>query len=364
MPLRAKVEDKEIISTFLSKEEWNDLKDYIKINNIDVVISQTNGKGFLRTSKLGLQHFVHKKGESHQNWKSETQQQLLAKSEIMLACRESGWKAISELVSDNWTTDVFAVKDSIKIAFQVKLSKQLYKTITEQQNKFKIDNIRSCWLVKTPPKEIRDWDNQIIASKEIPIFRITENENKKMIVNVNGINFPLREFVIKLLNGNFKFCNILQSKMKQKIKISFWELNCWKCGTKQHVYFVSEELKSNCGRDIYINDSLWDDTKFEYNPIILKAVNEIINSKNGKKIKLGKIERRYSHKAGKSYMSFGCIKCNAIFGDFPLMETRIEIESEESNKDIVFVKDIELQKPIIVEKNPHWCFSETKEFCE
>jgi len=143
-----------------------------------------------------------------------------------------------------------------------------------------------------------------------------------------------------------------------------WEINCWKYGTKQHVYFVSDELKNRCGCNIEVIDTFWDDIKFEFYPTILNVVNEIINSEDGKNLKLGKIKKRYSRTVRKSYMSFGCIKCDAIFGDFPLMEERLEIESEGKNNDIVFVKEIELLKPIISEDKPHWCFSESKEFCE
>ena len=77
MPLRAIIEGNEINSPFLSIKEWDKLKEKIKEKSIDVIISQTNKKGYLRTSKLGLQHFVHKKGESPQNWKPEKQQHLL-----------------------------------------------------------------------------------------------------------------------------------------------------------------------------------------------------------------------------------------------------------------------------------------------
>jgi len=90
LPLRAKINGKEIISTYLSKDEWSVLKSNIKLNHSEVIISQTNKKGYLRTSILGLQHFVHKKGEKPENWKPESRQHMLAKAEILLACKEAG----------------------------------------------------------------------------------------------------------------------------------------------------------------------------------------------------------------------------------------------------------------------------------
>ena len=364
MPLRALIEGKEINSPFLSLEEWNKLKEEIKKKSLAVIISQTNKKGYLKTSKTGLQHFVHKKGESPRDWKPEIQQHLLAKSEIMLACKEAGWETKSEFIANDWTADVLAIKGSKKIAFQVQWSKQSYQKTEERQTKYKNDNIRGCWFFKTPPKEVRDWNSQIKATKDIPIFKILEDDKNNINVEVNEIEFPLKIFVIKLLNGNFKFCNELQSMKKQKITISFWEISCWKCRTKQHVYFVSDELKSRCGSSIEVTSAFWEDSKFEFYPPILDAVNEIIKSEDCKNLKLGKIKKRYSRTVRKSYMSFGCIKCDAIFGDFPLMEERIEIERNGKNNDIVFVKEIELLKPIISENEPHWCFSEAKEFCE
>ncbi|MCK4501234.1 hypothetical protein KAU11_12105, partial [Candidatus Babeliales bacterium] len=127
MPLRARIENKEVISTFLSKEEWNNLKDYIKSNNVDVTIAQTNKKGYLRTSKLGLQHFVHKRGEKPENWKPESQQHLLAKSEVLLGCKDAGWEAISEFSKKDWIADVIAIKGKNRIAFEIQWSNQTYE---------------------------------------------------------------------------------------------------------------------------------------------------------------------------------------------------------------------------------------------
>ena len=51
MPLRAIIDEKEIISTFLSENEWENLKDRVSSESLDVIIYQTNKKGYLRTSK-------------------------------------------------------------------------------------------------------------------------------------------------------------------------------------------------------------------------------------------------------------------------------------------------------------------------
>ncbi|MCK5133698.1 MAG: hypothetical protein KAR40_16285 [Candidatus Sabulitectum sp.] len=103
MPLRAFIENIEIISTYLMSNEWIELKDRIKQDSLDVIISQTNKKGYLRTSKNGLQHFVHKKGEVPDGYKTESPQLLFIKSQILLGCREAGWDAVSEHDENEWT---------------------------------------------------------------------------------------------------------------------------------------------------------------------------------------------------------------------------------------------------------------------
>lgn len=364
MPLRAIIENKEVISTFLSKEEWINLKDYIKSNNVDVLISQTLRKGYLRTSKLGLQHFAHKNGEKSENWKPESQQHLLAKSEVLLGCKDAGWQAKSEFSEDDWITDVIAIKGKIRVAFEIQWSRQSYERTIEKQNMLKESSVRGCWFFKSPPKEIRDWDKKVIAKKEIPLFRIFENDNKEINVGINDNTLPLKTFVTSLLTGKIKYCSKLKTNKMQTIKISFWKTNCWKCGAEQYVYFVADELKSKCGCSIDLINTFWDDSKFEFYPPILNAVSEIVNSEKGKNIRIGKIKKRYSYTVKKSYISFGCYKCDSIFGDFPLMEERIEILSNEGDvNDIVFEKEIELKTPL-TENKAHWCFSESKEFCE
>ena len=81
MPLRALIDNIEIISTYLNSNEWIELRDKIKQESLDVIISQTDKKGYLRTSKNGLQHFVHKKGEAPEDFKTESPQLLFIKSQ-------------------------------------------------------------------------------------------------------------------------------------------------------------------------------------------------------------------------------------------------------------------------------------------
>lgn len=58
MPLRAYIEDKEIVSIDLNDEEWSALKARLKAKEIVLTLPCCGQEGFLRTSNRGLKHFV------------------------------------------------------------------------------------------------------------------------------------------------------------------------------------------------------------------------------------------------------------------------------------------------------------------
>ena len=360
MPLRARIENKEVISTFLSKEEWSNLKDSIKSNNADVIIAQTNKKGYLRTSKLGLQHFVHKRGEKPDNWKPESQQHLLAKSEVLLGCKDAGWEAISEYGENDWIADVMAIKGKHRIVFEIQWSNQTFERTKERQSKYKQNNIRGCWFFKKPPKEFLKHRETLKADKEIPLFKICEIEKKEIWVDIYGRKIPIRQFTEALLKRKIKFCINLEPKINQKIKISFFETECWRCKTKQYIYFIQENLESKCGQSICIEEESWSNNALKYNPQILKAIHKFLKTEKGKSIRIGEIKKRYSKTIKSSYMSFGCCKCDSIFGDWFIQTEILEAKDNENNLSIV----AEIQIPKIKVKHPHWCYSENNAFCE
>ena len=102
MPLRAYIEDKEIVSIDLNDEEWSALKARLKAKKTVLILPCCGQEGFLRTSSKGLKHFVHLKSANPCDWKPESAEHLKAKVAIMEACREQGWDAIPEFSEADW----------------------------------------------------------------------------------------------------------------------------------------------------------------------------------------------------------------------------------------------------------------------
>lgn len=360
MPLRALIDNIEIISTYLTSNDWDELKNRIKQESLDVIISQTEKKGYLRTSKNGLQHFVHKKGEAPEDYKTESSQLLFIKSQILLGCKEAGWKAISEYEESKWDADVLAVNGKNRIAFQVQWSPCTHEKIIAKQKEYKEDSVRGCWFFKNPPKELRDWDKKPIADKDIPLFKIIETEDKSLQVDFNNQLFEIKEFVFFLLSRKIKFCSTMKARKKQSITINFYEKSCWKCGANQHSYFLSETVESICGEDMYLESAMWENDAIEFSPVIQNAIKEFLLTDRGKNIKIGRIKKRFSKTVGHSYMSFGCVKCDAIFGGWHNHEEIMEVKMYGAA--IAF--EVELELPIIRADREHWCLNKSKEFCE
>jgi len=187
-----------------------------------------------------------------------------------------------------------------------------------------------------------------------------ETENKEIWIDFYDRKFPIREFVKLLLNRKIKFCNNLVSKTEQKIEIFFPTIKCWKCKTRQHVYVIQDTLESKCDQLIEIHDTDWDFNSLKHDYQIHEAVSNFIKTEKGKFIKIGEIKERYSHTIKSSYMSFGCIKCDSLFGDFHM--PNVYIYKIQHKKCFSIFSNIKIHS--IIKEKPHWCFSKTQDFCE
>lgn len=171
---------------------------------------------------------------------------------------------------------------------------------------------------------------------------------------------PLKALISNLLARKLKFCEHIRSAPKQKVTIIFFEMKCWKCGTLQYCYTVEPSLKSVCNCDFDVERSSWDDHDIDKHPGVYAAVQDFLQTEEGRQLKVGPVKKRYSRTVADSYLSHGCYYCDAIFGDFHLIEEKLYALQDPAN--IRYTTEIELG--IITDKKPHWCFSESNQFCE
>lgn len=362
MPLRAEINGEAFISAFMTDDEWQALKTQAKQNKLDIRMPCCANTGHMRTSSRGLNHFAHNKRGNCTSG-SETWQHLKAKFEIARACREAGYKAITEASGDGWRADVLATNgDKIKIAFEVQWSHQTLEETIERQQRYTDAGIRCCWLFRKPPNDFQ-------ANKELPLFQIDVTEDECNILfspHEYDRYFPrfqtysLSKFIADMLTYKLKFCDGLRNKQQQVIQVTFAELSCWRCNAPYQVWKVSE-LETPCKVHISPLDETWGDEKFYFHPKIREGIARFINSTDGQHINLSTVKKRYSKTVKKSYMSFGCPRCNAICGDFFLDREIYDALKYKDNPTVIEIP-MELDRMEWRSYN-HWCYSEGGIFC-
>lgn len=360
MPLRAFIDNLEIISIDQTDEQWNDLKAKLKNKDSSLTLPCCNQEGFLRKSSKGLKHFVHAKSDHTCDWKPESPEHLRAKIEIIKACKENGWNAIPEFSEANWRADVLAIKGDKRIAFEVQWSKQTYEETIFRQERYAVSKVRGCWFFRHPPKELVEYEDVLVADYEIPAFKIFKDESSNIVGKLKQRQLPLRELVDSLLKRRIRYCENIQLKPNQELTVVFFETNCWKCKKPQHCYTVVENLKTVCNQEFHMMSSLWESESIDKNPKLFKAILQILKMGGFKDIRIGQLKGRYSHTASKKYLSHGCFYCDAIFGDFYLSTERLYGQTDPNSLRHTIKLDLD---PIYAERN-HWCHSEDGNFCE
>ncbi len=360
MPLRAYINNQEIISIDQDDKQWEDLKKRLKSKEAVVILSCYNQQGFLRTSNKGLKHFVHAKSISHCDWKPESPEHLRAKIEILEACKKNSWKAIPEFSEANWRADVLAIQNHKRIAFEIQWSKQTLEETKLRQERYKESKVRGCWFFRTIPKELREYFRPIKADKELPAFKIFKDDNSNIIVQLKEIQIPLKTFVACLLKSQVKYCEHITLKPMQKVTIIFFMTTCWKCHRPQYLWTVDRNLKTVCNLDFYLMGSMWNNKDLDKNQKIYEAVKGFLKTEQGYNLKIGQLKTRYSKTAEEHYLSYGCYYCDSIFGDWFLRTEKME--GQHDPKSLRYEVEIELEP--VRESMPHWCYSENVQFCE
>jgi len=360
MPLRAYIGNEEIISIDLDEKQWEDLKKLVKSKMTILTLPCCKQQGFLRTSNKGLRHFVHARSKDTCDWKPESAEHLKAKTEVIEACKENGWKAIPEFSETNWRADVLAIQNEKRIAFEVQWSRQTFVDTDFRQNRYKDSNVRGCWFFRTAPKELREHDDTLKALKEIPAFKIFKDENSNIIAQLKQTQMPLKSLVDSLLKGQLKYCEHVRLKPRQEATIVFFETTCWKCDKPQHLWTVEQNFISVCNQGFYLIGTLRNHKDIDKSPQVYNAVKKFLQTGKGNKLKIGQLKNRYSKTIQDSYLSHGCFYCDAIFGDWFLNIEKMDGISDPNSTNV----KVEIEFDEFSDKGNHWCYSENGEFCE
>jgi hypothetical protein len=328
-----------VLAPLVSDEDW---KAYKYQRDIKVSLACCKSSGFLRTSKLGTKHFVHK-SKTGCDWKPETKEHLLAKSEIVKACWEAGYEASTEVSGLDWRADVLATKGKIKIAFEVQWSPQSLQVTQERQAKYKRDGIRGCWFFrKLPTFEV---------SHNLPMFELSLDSDNKLVAGVVTYTVAYREnslfeFVKDLLSKQIKFCDFYTFKSIYA-ELIFFPVICWKCDETHHIYDLQGDFSiSSCGKK-----QSWYALHL-FKPEIIAIAKEFLKTDKGKNLNMGEIKPRMVTKKLEARRSFGCPRCDAF----------TKHSSAYFSRKVIATTSYVIEKEIKREEG-HWCYPKDGNFC-
>jgi len=279
------------------------------------------------------------------------------KEAIFSCCHDLGFHAVQEYKGKGWRADIYVAGDLKGFALEVQMSPQSLKRTLERQEKYAREGIIGCWLFETAPSKLSD------ERPDLPLFYVKENEDKSFSVSLSGRKeLLLKDFLRNFLVGNMKFCGVARTAHEQKVKLVFYEMECWKCKAMNHIYYVEPTFRSACNAAIHSDESLWGSDKNAHRPEIVALANEFIKTEEGKHISLGEIKQRFSKTVQNSYKSFGCYSCDSIFGDWFVMEAELEVKY--CHRQVTTIdRRIELNE--VIELNiPHWCYPGDFPFCD
>lgn len=273
--------------------------------------------------------------------------------QILDICKLMGLQAQTEYSGIGWRADVYVPIEKRKYAFEVQLSHQSLKKTQERQAKYIRDGIIGCWLFEKEPAR------QKVELEALPIFKLEQVNNDIFVSLKKRKTLPLDVFIHDFLHDKIKFCRTL--KPLPCVEIYFLEMGCWKCSAVNNIYYIAP-FRSPCNTIINYHEAMWVSNKLAFHPTIIRKIQEYINSNKGKHLKLASIKTRYSNTVGDSYMSFGCHKCDSIFGDWFVKEAVMESWYGDGIIDkFKFEIDFDLNLRMDV---PHWCHPGEHDFCE
>ena len=382
MPLRALHDGVDIVGPDLDASAWVALKSLGRARRDALRLPCCDAVAIPRVSSRGLQHFAHKARSLTCDWQPETEGHMRAKLVIRDACRAAGWDGRLEAVAPDgaWRADVLAVRGRARIAFEVQLSPQDWEDTIARQARYAAAGVRGCWFigrVRAPA-----WAGAPVGAVQqdamVPAFSLCfDDEGAPWVLDGGGELYgtpreqplvALSDYVSALLTGRVRFSPTIRATAPWEICAVFVPIRCWRCDAEAHVYFLADEgratatPRSACGRELPLRDT-WEAAIFH--PAVVRAIEAYVGSAAGLPIRLGRIKLRHSQTVERSYLSFGCPNCDALFGSHYVRPLVMEAMMQAAIPEDWPVCRTHLP-PIgdqAAAEWPHWCFPQHGRHC-
>ncbi len=251
----------------------------------------------LRKSKLGTQHFAHKRiGEC--TTAPETETHLRLKRLAVETARECGWTARTEVSGssedgERWQADVLAEKGTAKVAIEIQWSPQTHEETLRRQQRYARSGVRGLWLINRKDMPNRD---------ELPIAQILAADGDDVSVRLTSRQqISARDFLSAAFNKRLRFG--YPENFEARVELICTTYDCWSCGCEtlaltliRVTFGPYEEILTLASLD-------------EHSGLATEILSRLPHD-----IGLGQIKTRYSKTMEQEYLSNGCAHCDALLG--------------------------------------------------
>lgn len=224
-------------------------------------------------------------------------------------CINNKWDIKCNVKVDDIKIDVLITLESYSVGFNVcKIPIDVEKRYKALRNK----RISCCWLLLDSNHGYARYDNTAkYLNTEFPCFKFN---GINVIINSSLGNdyetsIDLNDFIPLITNGKIKLKKEIRVKY---IDVLFIEEYCWKCKEKNHIFFIKHLIADD--------GFIYPYNRVDFNPTIISVVREHISKHPERNIKMGEIKDRISKTKKQTYLSFGCYKCDSLFGDHYINE--------------------------------------------
>ena len=325
MPLKCLHDNTTIFAFDFDTAGWKQLK--ASSADARLIMTCCQARAVPKVSKLGTRFFAH-----HQSGDCtstpETAEHLWAKTIVCQTARAVGWTADTEVrgqtpAGEDWVADVLATKGSAKVAIEIQWSRQGTDETKRRQRRYADSGVRALWLLRHPDLLLeRDTPSFLLdvrtTSESAAFVRLPSSQfDSRWVTNRNKSEaeywqqtIALETFVRGALTGSLQFAPAIDQPIP--VTISATKIRCWRC---------KRETRTVQGLTLEVSK------RFAGHPDLHTSLEELYSGEEAapwlanlfpaellKQYGIGVIKPRFSRTAGCSYLSNGCIHCDALQG--------------------------------------------------
>lgn len=243
MPLTALLNGNPIIGPLCDDETWQRCRRAAK-NEPETLLLRSSGKQcYPRTSRRGLRHFAHRRGEGTSA--PESMQHLLLKAAVARTLQNHGWEVDVESPAPDrtWIADVLAINPSGRlVAWEIQVSPQPEEEFRRRTQRYSDDEVYTVWI--TPHVAAIPPNTDAIALNRKDVWQLSSLEDASQVPtsllrNQHCVEpqIPLSKLMGDVLEGRTVHASPLLTTI-------LYQVECWSCGTMVTAWTRFGELRA------------------------------------------------------------------------------------------------------------------------